>query len=123
MDLAYSLYQLTGRPSIVWTWRVLSVSRILFSRQRSAHACAREANTREVDMPDPQAPVRALMARATGDEKHDASASSTLDVLWVLYDRVLRYDPRDPRSDGRDRFLLSKGHGPLALYAILAAKG
>jgi transketolase len=56
----------------------------------------------------------ALMTRLTGDEKHDWSAVSTLDVLWVLFDRVLRDD---------DRFLLSKGHGPAAFYAVLAAKG
>jgi|SRR5689334_11606788 transketolase len=56
----------------------------------------------------------ALLARLTGDEKHDTSAYSTLDVLWVLYDRVL--------EEG-DRFLLSKGHGPAAYYAVLAAKG
>ena len=55
-----------------------------------------------------------LLTRLTGDEKHDWSALSTLDALWVLYDRVLR--------DG-DRFLLSKGHGPAAYYAVLAAKG
>ena len=64
-----------------------------------------------------------LMTRMTGDEKHDASATSTLDVLWVLYDRVLRVDARDPDDPGRDRFLLSKGHGPMAYYAVLAAKG
>lgn len=67
--------------------------------------------------------VEQLMALATGDEKHDPSAHSTLDILWVLYDRVLRYDPRDPRAEARDRFLMSKGHGPLALFAILAEKG
>ena len=55
-----------------------------------------------------------LLTRLTGDEKHDWSALSTLDVLWVLYDRVLGDD---------DRFLLSKGHGPAAYYAVLAAKG
>ncbi len=56
----------------------------------------------------------ALLTRLTGDEKHDHSSFSTLDVLWVLYDRVL----------GRnDRFILSKGHGPAAYYAVLAAKG
>lgn len=67
--------------------------------------------------------IEELMALAPGDEKHDPAARSTLDVLWVLYDRVLRYDPADPRWEGRDRFLLSKGHGPISLYAILAAKG
>lgn len=60
------------------------------------------------------ADLPALMTRLTGDEKHDWSSASTLDVLWVLYDRVLGAD---------DRFLLSKGHGPAAYYAVLAAKG
>jgi transketolase len=55
-----------------------------------------------------------LLTRLTGDEKHDGSAFSTLDVVWVLYDRVLGAD---------DRFILSKGHGPAAYYAVLAAKG
>jgi transketolase len=67
--------------------------------------------------------VHALMARATGDEKHARSATSTLDPLWVLYDRVLHIDPAEPRADDRDRFILSKGHGPVAFYAVLAAKG
>jgi transketolase len=56
----------------------------------------------------------ALLTRLTGDEKHDRSSFSTLDVLWVLYDRVLGEE---------DRFLLSKGHGPTAFYAVLTAKG
>jgi transketolase len=55
-----------------------------------------------------------LLTRLVGDEKHDASSFSTLDVLWVLHDRVL--------AEG-DRFFLSKGHGPAAYYAVLAAKG
>jgi transketolase len=67
--------------------------------------------------------VRTLMARATGDEKHEESTTSTMDALWVLYDRVLRIDPAAPDAEDRDRFILSKGHGPAALYAILAAKG
>lgn len=64
-----------------------------------------------------------LIGTATGDEKHEPSTFSTLNVLWVLYDRVLRYDPAHPRAEGRDRFVLSKGHGPVALYAVLADKG
>ncbi|HLB39921.1 MAG TPA: thiamine pyrophosphate-dependent enzyme [Actinomycetota bacterium] len=69
------------------------------------------------------ADVRALMDRATGDEKHEESSTSTLDVLWVLYDRILHVDPTAPDAPDRDRFILSKGHGPVALYAILATKG
>ena len=64
-----------------------------------------------------------LMGLMTGDEKHSFSATSTLDVIWVLYDRVLKIDPVEPEADDRDRFLLSKGHGPMAFYAVLAAKG
>ncbi|HZN16703.1 MAG TPA: transketolase [Micromonosporaceae bacterium] len=64
-----------------------------------------------------------LLRRVTGDAKHDASAYSTLDVLWVLYDRVLDVAPDRLDDPERDRFLLSKGHGPAAYYAVLAAKG
>jgi transketolase len=67
--------------------------------------------------------LASLMDLASGDEKHDPSAYSTLQVLWVLYDRILNYDASNPQSEDRDRFILSKGHGPLALYAILAQKG
>ncbi|MFF4523362.1 transketolase [Streptomyces bluensis] len=64
-----------------------------------------------------------LMGMMTGDEKHGPAATSTLDVLWVLYDRVLRVGPERAEHPERDRFLLSKGHGPMAYYAVLAAKG
>ncbi|MFF7965270.1 transketolase [Streptomyces sp. NPDC007903] len=64
-----------------------------------------------------------LMSLMTGDEKHDFAATSTLDVLWVLYDRVLDVTPERAEATDRDRFLLSKGHGPMAYYAVLAAKG
>ncbi|GAA1711991.1 transketolase [Streptomyces yatensis] len=64
-----------------------------------------------------------LMSLMTGDEKHGPAATSTLDVVWVLYDRVLRVSPEAVDAPGRDRFLLSKGHGPMAYYAVLAAKG
>jgi transketolase len=67
--------------------------------------------------------IERLMTLATGDEKHSSSSHSTLDVLWVLYDRILRFDPENPRSEERDRFVLSKGHGCVAFYAILADKG
>jgi len=64
-----------------------------------------------------------LLRRLTGDEKHAPSSFSTLDVLWVLYDRILDVSPQRVRDPERDRFLLSKGHGPAAFYAVLAAKG
>jgi transketolase len=69
------------------------------------------------------ADLPALIGLMTGDEKHQAAAESTLDVLWVLYDRVLAVTPETADHPDRDRFLLSKGHGPAAFYAVLAAKG
>jgi transketolase len=64
-----------------------------------------------------------LIGLMTGDEKHDIASMSTLDVIWVLYDRVLRVSPQTTASESRDRFYLSKGHGPMAYYAVLAARG
>lgn len=64
-----------------------------------------------------------LMSLMTGDEKHSAAATSTLDVIWVLYDRILAVSPDTVSEPARDRFYLSKGHGPMAYYATLAAKG
>jgi len=64
-----------------------------------------------------------LMNLTSEDKKHDPSAYSTMAVLSVLYDRILRYDATNPQSEDRDRFIMSKGHGPLTLYAKLAQKG
>lgn len=58
-----------------------------------------------------------------GRRGHVASAFSVIDILRVLYDDVLKYDPKNPKWPGRDRFILSKGHGCLALYSVLADKG
>lgn len=68
-------------------------------------------------------PMLRLLAATHGDDKHDPSALSIIDVVWVLYDRVLRHDPANPRDEDRDRFLVSKGHGPIGLYAVLADRG
>ena len=64
-----------------------------------------------------------LISLMSGDDKHHAAAESTVDVLWVLYDRVLDVTPSNFREPDRDRFLLSKGHGPMAYYAVLTVKG
>ncbi len=69
------------------------------------------------------ADLERLMTLMTGDEKHSTSATSTLDVIWTLYDSVLKVTPETAEDAERDRFLLSKGHGPMAYYAVLAAKG
>ena len=64
--------------------------------------------------------VRVLEASGRG---HIGSAFSLVEILRVLYDDVLNYDAKNPNWAGRDRFILSKGHGCLALYAVLVEKG
>jgi transketolase len=64
-----------------------------------------------------------ITATTVTKEGHIPSAFSILDLVWTLYDRVLRFDPKQPKSDARDRFILSKGHGSLAVYTVLAEKG
>jgi transketolase len=64
--------------------------------------------------------VEALMA---GNRGHLGPALSITEIIRVLYDDVLRYDPANAVWSGRDRFVLSKGHGCLALYVVLAEKG
>jgi transketolase len=67
---------------------------------------------------------RTIISMATNaGEGHVPSALSILDILWVLYDRILKINPSYPKSPTRDRFILSKGHAALGLYVILAKKG
>jgi len=53
---------------------------------------------------------------------HLSPALSLVEIFRVLYDDVLKYNPANPKWAERDRCILSKGHGCLALYAILAEK-
>src|SRR5277367_1110087 len=66
---------------------------------------------------------RIIEVAAARGEGHIPSALSILDILWVLYDRVLNVTPATASAPERDRFVLSKGHASLGLYAVLAAKG
>ncbi|MBI3616933.1 MAG: transketolase [Candidatus Omnitrophica bacterium] len=54
---------------------------------------------------------------------HVGAALSLVEIIRVLYDDVLRYDVRNPKWGERDRCILSKGHGCLALYVVLQDKG
>ena len=53
---------------------------------------------------------------------HMGSAMSLIEILRVLYDEIIIFDPNNINLANRDRVILSKGHGCLALYAILADK-
>ena len=69
--------------------------------------------------------IRAHCLRMTHDgaSGHAGSMLSMAELLAVLYTRILRVDPQNPRWPERDRFILSKGHGGGAVYAVLAELG
>lgn len=54
---------------------------------------------------------------------HLGGALSCVDILVAAYWGVLSLDPKRPDDPGRDRFILSKGHAAIALYAALAHRG
>ncbi len=57
-------------------------------------------------------------------ETRIASSLSDVEIFVALYyGGILRCDPADPRWEGRDRFIVSKGHGGMSLYPILADLG
>ncbi|HYD42564.1 MAG TPA: transketolase [Anaeromyxobacter sp.] len=54
---------------------------------------------------------------------HPGMPMGAADMAFVLWTRHLRYDPADPRWLGRDRFVLSGGHGSMLLYSLLHLAG
>lgn len=64
--------------------------------------------------------VRMLTKAGSG---HPGGSLSIIDILNVLYFEEMNIDPKNPKMEDRDRFVLSKGHAAPALYAVLAEKG
>lgn len=58
-----------------------------------------------------------------GERGHVGSTLSLIEIFRALYDEVLSVRAKEPDWENRDRCILSKGHGCLALYALLADKG
>lgn len=54
---------------------------------------------------------------------HPGGSLSIADILTYLYFDYLNIDPKDPKNENRDRFVLSKGHAAPALYSVLANRG
>ena len=65
----------------------------------------------------------AVLALEGGGRGHIGSTFTLIEILRVLYDDILSYRSDDPGWPDRDRCILSKGHGCIALYALLADKG
>lgn len=67
--------------------------------------------------------LRLLQLIHKGKTGHTGGDLSVLNLLTVLYYRILRVEPSQPKMPCRDRFVLSKGHCAEALYCVLADKG
>lgn len=65
----------------------------------------------------------ALQMVTNAKASHIGSALSIADIVAALYAKVLHVDPANPCLPARDRFILSKGHACVAIYAALAIKG
>lgn len=64
--------------------------------------------------------IRATSESGTG---HPTSCCSAADIVATLFFSVMRYDPKNPKNPGNDRFVLSKGHAAPLLYAAWAEAG
>lgn len=67
--------------------------------------------------------AQALQMVHRAKASHIGSALSICDIVAVLYAQALKLDPREPAAPWRDRFILSKGHACVAVYAALAETG
>ncbi len=66
---------------------------------------------------------RVIRMNAAAGQGHTGADLSEADILATLFFNLLRYDPRSPENPGRDRFVLSKGHGVGGFYGTLAEAG
>lgn len=64
-----------------------------------------------------------LKSTTAAGSGHPGGSLSAADYLTYLYNKEIRVNPQNPKDPNRDRFVLSKGHGAPALYAVLAHKG
>ena len=67
--------------------------------------------------------ANAVMMTNQNRSGHVGSSLSMADIIAVLFDKILNFDPSDPKMAGRDRFILSKGHAAAGVYAAMAEKG
>ncbi|MFQ9978648.1 transketolase [Clostridium cadaveris] len=64
--------------------------------------------------------IKEIASIGTG---HVGGSLSAADALVLLYNKVMNIDVNNPKMEGRDRFVLSKGHAGAGLYAVLCEKG
>lgn len=80
----------------------------------SLEALEQTANRLRIDI------LEMITAAGSG---HPGGSLSAIDLITVIYGSTLKHDPKNPEDPDRDRFILSKGHGVPALYAVMAEHG
>jgi len=83
----------------------------------------KESREIKLDLRSKQLRNLVLDALSGGGRGHLGPAFSLIEIIRALYDTVLLHDPANPTFAKRDRFILSKGHGCLGLYAVLSDFG
>lgn len=83
----------------------------------------KKSNKEELELLAAQIRLETFQEIAALGFGHVGGSMSIADVLAVLYGEAMRYDPKNPKWEGRDWMILSKGHAGPALYATLAIKG
>jgi transketolase len=78
---------------------------------------------KELKLKAEQLRLRLLRLIYEGGTGHTGGDLSVLNVLTVLYNKILNVDAKNPKKEDRDRFVLSKGHCAEALYTVLNDKG
>jgi len=66
---------------------------------------------------------KTIIKMMQGGEAHVGGAFSCMDIMNVLYNKILKLDPKNPKWDKRDRFILSAGHKGIAQYVVLQDRG
>jgi len=67
--------------------------------------------------------IHAVTMTSLGGSSHIGSILSIADILAVLYEDIMNFNPQNPKWLDRDRFILSKGHAGAGVYAVLAESG
>lgn len=65
----------------------------------------------------------AIRCMRGGNRGHWGSTASLIEIMRVLYDDIAKHDPKNPKMAERDRIILSKGHGGIAQFILLADHG